>query len=531
MVRHLERHATETPDHAAVCYYDTDLSYSEIYEKASRFAGWLASNGVLPGSRVGIQLPNCPQYVISFLGTLMAGAVCVPINTMYTAKETRHQLQDAVVEALVTLDGLAEVATIAARGTAVRLWAITTVSDEGHVDRDLADAVTGYKPVGHASNWQEIMTGDPITTVIDQADSLAAINYTGGTTGIPKGCMHTQWHMVHSTFSSLTVRGLSGKVSTLTHVPLFWILGENTGILWPILSGGTSVLLLRWRTGDALRGIARHRVRAMHSTAANYMELAEAGASSGDGISSLSAPCVIVHSGAFDGSTQSRWKAAAGADSALRYGGYGSTETHGVGVCSSADFMTSDSRIDSSRIGLTAPEFDVVVEDLATGELARPGEPGRVFVRGPSVMSGFFRDDSSTASVLSDGWLDTGDIGLFDRQGFFYLSGRIKELIKVNGMSVYAHELEEVIREVSGVLDVAVVARDDGNGERVHAFVEGTLEDGSSSLTSDHVIREISKELAKYKLPDVHIVSRLPRTATGKIDKAKLSRPTNRLPG
>ncbi|MEV0321477.1 AMP-binding protein [Streptomyces sp. NPDC050658] len=499
-VRHWARTA---PDRTALVFGEQTFTYRQLDDLADRLAGWLDARGVRPGDRVGVQLPNCAQFVVAMLAVLRAGAVHVPVNPMFRAAELRHELRDAGPEIVVTHSSLLGVLDEVREETPVRE---VLVAD----DRAAWAAAVGHAPLGR---------------VADDLDALAALNYTGGTTGMPKGCEHTQRHMVYTATAIDNGRGARPSddgIVSLCFLPVFWIAGENLGILAPLVSGGTSVLLARWDAAAVLAAVERHRVTTMAGTVENYLELLGHPDFARHDLSSLTAPLTVSFIRKLTPELRARWRAAVGADSVLREASYGMTETH-TSDTNTLGFQDGDRDLagDATFCGLPVPGTDILVVDFETGRPLPIGEPGEIIVGGPSVLTRYWRAPEATAAALRDGWLHTGDIGRLDEDGCLHYLGRDKDMIKVKGMSVFPAEVETLLARHPDVLAAAVVAvADPEAGQRPHAYVRTV--DGST-LTAQELRAWAAGAMATYKVPGIELLDELPLTATGKIKKTELA--------
>lgn len=513
---HVAQWAADRPGTTAIAADDHTLTYAELDSQVSRFAAWLAANDVTPGDRVGVYLPNCATFVVAMLGILRAGAVHVPINPMFRTHELTHELTDAGVEVLV-----ASAELLPRVGEVVQDTPLRHVVGVG--DEMTADALSVP-----ATAWNAAPGSVPEDRAMTEQrggwDDLAALNYTGGTTGMPKGCEHTHGHLIYTAASTGTVTGRSTDeaFATLCYIPIFWIAGEDLGILLPLTYGGTSVIMGRWDAGRALAAIEKHRVVTMVGTVENYLELLDHPDLGSRDLSSLTDPMAVSFVRTLTPEIRHRWLEAVGSHSMLREGAYGMTETNTFD-CTPYGLAEEDRDLLAEPVfcGLPVPGTDIVTVVPGTWEPVPVGEVGEIIVRSPSVMRGYWRNQSATQTQLVDGWLRTGDNGRLDEHGFLHFLGRGKELIKVNGMSVFPSEVEGILSRHPDVLAAAVVSAPDADsGEVPVAFV--TPRPGVS-LSADALTEWARGQMAPYKVPLVSIVEGLPMTATGKIRKVELS--------
>ncbi|GAB04721.1 AMP-binding protein [Gordonia amarae] len=518
LVAHLRHWARERPSATAINFYGRLIDYAEYDEASDRFAGWLDSVGVVAGDRVGVHLGNCPQVHIAMLGILKAGAVYVPINPMFKGHELRYELLDADVGVLLTQPDLRPLADEAVTGTSVHTVATTALGDLLDTEPD----ITVPFPAGPQpdSDWASILTAPRAPARTDDPDALAALNYTGGTTGMPKGCEHTQRHMAY-TAATITVAG-GGTIGdpepvALNFLPVFWIAGEDFGIIGPLLNGQTVVLMTRWDPAVSVQLIERYGVTQMIATIDNYVEMSGLPDFTGSRLASIRNAFGVSFVLKLDPEFRSRWRDLTGIT--LREASYGMTETH-TGDTFTLGFQDGDRDLlaDPVFCGLPVPGTEILVVD-EQGEPVPIGESGQIIVRSPSVMTAYYGRPDATADTLHDGWLQTGDVGCFDDWGALHYLARTKEMIKINGMSVFPSEVEALLRLHTGVGAVSVVPRPDPDrGQVPVAFVVPA----DPALTAPDLRAWAKDNMAGYKVPEVILVEQLPMTATGKIRKGEL---------
>ncbi|MCW2719240.1 MAG: acyl-CoA synthetase [Pseudonocardia sp.] len=502
---HVSHWAATVPDRVAICHEERELSYLDLDDAHRRVAGWLHDAGVRVGDRVGVHLGNGPEFVIAFLAVLRLGAVHVPINPMFRPGELTHEIQDSGARVIVTAAAWQDV--VAAAWNDIAVEHVILVGG--------AEPAVGL-PVTH---WETVIAHEPQDDCQIDLDALAALNYTGGTTGLPKGCMHTQRHML---YTAATGTGASGMHSGDTYVtvcflPIFWIGGEDLGILFPFVLGGTVVLMARWNATAVLAAIDRYRATTMVGTAENYLELLDHLDLHRYDLTSLRDPQVVSFVGKLTPQLRHRWAKAVGGG-VLRECAYGMTETHTMDALpyGLAD-GDEDLLAEPTFCGIPVPGTDIAVVSFENGKPVPIGEVGEIVVRSPSVMTGYWRNAQATSEQLIDGWLHTGDYGRLDESGFLHYLGRAKEMIKVKGMSVFPAEVELILARHADITAVAVVPVEDPEaGQRPLAFV--TVEPGSSTGPED-IQSWARTQMSTYKVPVVKIIDAFPMTPSGKIKK------------
>lgn len=520
--------ANDRPDTTALSFYGWTSTWSQLRDDAAATAGWLAQRGVTEGTRVGVFMGNCPQFVHSFLAIAWLGAVFVPINPMYRAEELRHQLDDSGATHLVAHPhsrSIVDAAVSQLAGPVDITW-----TDPGAVftfplaPAPDADFPNGLPSRDSADDWEQVLSSKPVEPVPADPDRLASLNYTGGTTGLPKGCEHTLGHLSYTAVSAMAGMATSPGAQptvTLGFLPMFWVAGENFGLLLPIYNGGEVVIMTRWHAPTALRSIVDRGVTWVVAPADSYVELIDlldTSEFSDVDLTSLKTCQAVSFVRKLDVELRADWKSRTGI--LLREASYGMTETH------TSDTFTlglqdedRDLRAEPVYCGFPVPGTDIVVVDHDLEPLP-VGEAGEILVRSPSVTTGYWKNPRATQESLIEGWLRTGDAGRFDDQGALTYLARTKEMIKVKGMSVFPAEVESLLRGNPAIQTVAVAPREDAErGQVPVAFV--VLADGTDA--DERSLSAWAKDnMAVYKVPQFVLVDDMPMTATGKIRKTVL---------
>ncbi|MEV4643282.1 AMP-binding protein [Saccharopolyspora sp. NPDC049357] len=513
---HLRHWAKTRPDTIAISFYGRDITYAEYDELSDRFAGWLGERGVAAGDRVGVFLSNCPQFLIAMVGVLKAGAVHVPINPMFRGHELRYELDDAGVTVLLAQDEFADLVESVRGDTPVRHVAYTGLADLLTAEPDVP---VPFELTAERSDWADISASAPAEARPSDPDALAALNYTGGTTGLPKGCEHTQRHMVYTAATASAAGGTQvgdpGVVS-LNFLPVFWIAGEDFGVLKPLVNGQQVVLMTRWDPATAVTLVERHGVTDLVATVDNYVELMDEPGFEGERLSSLRNALAVSFVLKLTPEVRAGWRDATG--SVLREASYGMTETHTADTFT-LGFQDGDRDLHADPVfcGLPVPGTDVLIVD-DSGDPVPVGTSGEIIVRSPSILTGYYGRPDATAETIRDGWLHTGDVGRLDEWGALHYLARAKEMIKTNGMSVFPSEVEALLRLHPAIRSVSVVPRPDrAKGQVAVAFVVV-----DSSAASEDLRAWAKDNMAGYKVPEFVVVDQLPMTATGKVRKGEL---------
>ncbi len=527
----LDETARRRPDAVATIFggvvggrlLDAKMTYGELSRLADRFAAGLQSLGVAKGDRVALMLPNCPQFVIAFYGALRAGAVIVPLTPLYTPPELRGQLADSGAETLVVLSRLYPAAREALAGTVVKRVVVTNIKEHLPPLLRWLFTVARERKEGHRVDLRGDERAVRFTDLLRRAErprpvavepsDLAVLQYTGGTTGTPKGAMLSHRALVANVAQCRAWHRPEEGETGLAVMPFFHVYGLTCVMNFGIACAGALVLIPRFDLAHILLAIQKHRPKAfagaprIYVAVANAPDLEKYDLRSVEAFVSGSAPLPLE--------VQQRFERLTGGKVIE---GYGLTEaapvTHG-------NPRRGKRKVGS--IGLPYPDIDARIVDLETGTHdLPPGEVGELVVRGPNLMDGYYGKPEETALVLRDGWLFTGDIAKMDEEGYFSIVDRKKELIIVSGYNVYPREVDEVLFAHPAVLEAAAIGVPHAEkGEVVKAFV--VLRPGATA-TADEIIAHCRRSLAPFKVPvAVEFRAELPKSLIGKVLRRQLA--------
>lgn len=528
LTEYLRAWAKDRPQKPAVIFYGHVTTYADLDRQSDRFAALLQSKGVRKGDRVAVFLPNCPQFHIVFFGILKLGAIHVPVSPLSRAFELAYELNDTDAEVIVALDQLAATVEQVRGETKLREVIVTSFADVIPAQPSIPapDSITGPRlAVPGATDLLPALEAMPAPTPLPPAglDDVAALNYTGGTTGMPKGCVHTQRDMVYTAAANQGISVVSNEDSIfLSFFPEFWIAGENFGLIFPLFTGATLVLLARWDAVSALAAIDKYKVNITAMPVDGAVELMDHPRFKEFDLSSLTQVRVVSFVKKLNPDYRKRWKDLTG--TTLTEASYGMTETHTSNTFT-AGFQDGDFDLISQPIfvGLPVPGAEFKITDFQTGELVPLGSEGEIRVRTPSLLKSYWNKPEATAESLVDGWLRTGDIGCIDTDGFIHFLGRRKEMLKVKGMSVFPPEIEALLGQHPAVLGSGVVGRDDPDkGQVPVAFIQLKPE-VIGKVKPEDIRAWCAERMAVYKVPEVRIIDALPMTATGKVKKQELN--------
>jgi long-chain acyl-CoA synthetase len=507
------------------------LRYGEVEWLADEFAVYLREVvGLEAGDRVAVQMPNCLSYPVVALGIFKAGCVLVNTNPLYTASEMTHQFSDSGARALVIIDMFADRLPQVLPSTRIEAVVTVRISEffpavvariirvtQRYWSRTVAPIIVEHTPLqaALAAGRERLEGGSDVAAYLDGIglDSLAALQYTGGTTGVSKGAMLSHGNLVANTLQMIEICGshLRRREETvLTALPLYHVFAFTVNLIGFYYLSGRNILIpsprppsnlrrafenypITWLTGvntlfNALlneRWFLEHPPRLLRASAAGGMALHH--------------------------SVAERWRDVTGTPIVE---GYGLTESSPV-----LTFNPLGGTVKDGTIGIPVPSTEVRCLDDA-GNLLPPGQSGELVARGPQVMQGYWQRPEDTQDTLADGWLHTGDIAEMDEDGYFRIVDRKKDMVLVSGFNVYPNEVEECIVAMPTVREAGVIGvPDPKTGEAVRAFV---VADGPAP-SQDDVIAHCREHLAAYKVPrSVEYRDELPKSPIGKILRREL---------
>jgi long-chain acyl-CoA synthetase len=494
----LRESAHRTPRATALILGADKTSYAELAELSDRVAASLTAAGLAAGDRVGLQLPNIPEFVNAYFGVLKAGGVVVPMNVLLKAPEIEFQLRDCGASALITYAPFLGEAAKAAEVAAVASLYVVDHQGDGAPGVDFRALLAGDQPEPQLA---ALGPGDP-----------AVIIYTSGTTGTPKGAVLSHFTLYMNADTSGRLFEFHDGDVVVTALPLFHVFGLSSIMNICVLLGGTMSLVPKFDAAAVLELIQRDRATVFEGVPTMFFALLQAPGLDGYDLSSLR---VAVSGGApLPAEVIDSFERRSGV---TILEGYGLTETS-----STTSFNVSATERKVYSVGKPIWGVSVQVWD-ADGRTLPPGPDhiGEIVVRGPNVMTGYHGNPEATARAFAGGWFHTGDLGYIDADGFLFIVDRIKDLIIRGGYNVYPREVEEVLYAHPAVAEAAVIGVPDPRlGEEVHAIVTVKL---GHSVTQAELIDFVKQRVASYKYPrTVEFCDSLPKSATGKILKKEL---------
>ena len=503
----LEATARNFPEKVAIIYDRQEINYAQLNLLSNQFANSLSTLSVKKGDRVALFLPNISQFIIAYFGVLKAGAVVTAISPLYREREVEYQLCDSGAQTIVVLDSLFQIVKKVRKKTQVKQVIITGLKEN-----------PSPKRVPNALIFEQLLENSPKTALkikVNPNEDLAALPYTGGTTGTAKGAMLTHSNLVSNALAfAAWIKATKANETFLTALPLFHIYGMTTSMTVPISLAAKMVLMPKFEPTKALETIQMQKVTVFCGVPTMYSALL---ANPELGKYDLTSIRVCI-SGASSLPPQVQKKFIKVTCGFLAEG-YGLTEASPVTHCTPVDLSMRTVKIGS--IGLLLPDTEARIVDLVTGEPLKQGETGELAVKGPQVMKGYWQRPEETATVLRDGWLLTGDIARMGSDGYFYITDRKKDLIKTKDYSVYPRELEDILYEHPAVKLCAVVGKPDQMaGEVPKAYI--VLKE-RATVSIEEILTFINNKVAYYKaIREVEFRKELPLNPAGKVLKRLL---------
>ena len=527
----LENSARKFPDRDAVIFYGKRITYGGLWDHARRLAASLRGLGVGKGDRVGLLLPNIPQFVIAYNAVLAAGGIVVPVNPLNPKEEVGRELRETGVKAIVVLDRLLQrlpdegvespIVTEAAAYAPRRLRAMS------HLGGKAAEPPEG------AIGFKRLVNGPPLDDLanVDPREDIAVVLYTSGTTGVPKGVILTHYSLVANALQSyhwLRGWGYSSKPHPagwpviVCAVPFFHGYGMTVGLNEGVQFGCTLVLVPEPSPENIMEAVQRHGATHLPAIPRFIKEILKHPDLERYDLSSLTS--CVTGGASVDPRLVERL---AEVTESRFYLGYGLTEAGPITHCT-----PSEGEPDYRSAGLAFPDTEAKIVDLRLGEVELPpGEAGELVVRGPQVMKGYWGMPEETARVLRDGWLHTGDIARIDGEGRLYIVGRKRDRIVAAGHTVWPSEVEEVLASHPGVEAAVAVGVPDPLRCATDVRSMVTLKDGAKEEVTESELLSLCRERLEYfQVPvEVRVVDSLPMTAMGKVDRLAVEAEVERL--
>jgi long-chain acyl-CoA synthetase len=524
----LETAAARFGSGSCIDFLDRRYSFAEIGRLADRAAQGFQALGVGRGVKVGLHLPNCPYFVICYYAVLKAGGTVVNFNPLYSVRELAHQIEDSETDIMVTLDAVSLHDKLAPLVGASRLRHVVVcrLADALPFPRSwlypwvMRHEVARIPADGIHLPFRRLIANDgtPKPVAIDPQRDVALLQYTGGTTGVPKAAMltHANLYANAEQCARWFAHAPAGPRSILGILPLFHVFAMTVVMNWSLHEGAEMILLPRFKLKDLLRTIARKKPTALAGVPTLFNAMLNAPDLARYDLSSLH--YCLSGGAALPNELRLAFERTIGA---RVLEGYGLSETSPVACCNPVNPPEAVPP-PAGSVGLPYPRTVISIRALdPPHQLLGPGETGEICIAGPQVMAGYWKQPEETKRALADGLFATGDIGHMDEKGYVFITDRLKDMINASGFKIYPRNIEEVVLTHPAVLECAVVGVPDSyRGETVKAFV--ALKPGQK-LTAEALTVFLADKLSALEVPkQIEFRASLPKTAVGKISKKDL---------
>jgi long-chain acyl-CoA synthetase len=513
---YLRDFARVTPNKPAIIFYGRQISFKELDELSDRFANFLLQNGIGKGDKVALFMQNCPQYLICHYGIQKIGAIVGPCSPMFKEWELEYEVKDLGAKAIIVLDHLFPIVEAIRSKTSLGHVIVTNYSDflPGNPAPAFPEELIPKQKIQDTHDLQEILqTSSPVPPKIDinPYEDVGLIVYTSGSTGLPKGAMLTYHNALFKTECVAKSFGYTAEDVYLCVMPVFHIAGMLIGVNSPVYSGGTIVLLTRFTPEAVLEVINTHRISVAYTIVPMNVAMMNHPKAAEVNFSSLRMNACTSFGIQLTEEISEAWKKVTGVG--LFETAYGLSETH------TADSLMPPEQVKFGTVGKPTLETEIKIVSLEDPTVEVPvGEQGEIVVKNPGVFKGYLNKPEATEKTLRDGWVYTGDIGKFDEDGYLYFIGRVKEMIKCSGYSVFPEDVEVMLVRNPAISAAAVIGVPDPvRGETVKAFIVLKPE-YEGKITAEEIISWSKEKMADYKYPrHLEFRSSLPTTGTGKL--------------
>jgi long-chain acyl-CoA synthetase len=523
----LSQNIPENQDRTYLHFMKKSWTYGEVYSDVVALATFLSNKGVTKDDAIAILMPNIPQFVVAFFAAQYLGCVTTPMNVLYVSSEYEYTLNDCGATVLITADFLYDNVIPIKNETKLNLVISTSIGDvlsslTSFIGKKIGKIPTPKKSDKNAYMWKDVLSEGKTLTPPEQAkkdaDDVAILIYTGGTTGRSKGAMTTHSNLSHQTefLGKWTPDPVNPENDAFVGaLPLFHSYGLTVGLLSATYHGTRFILIPNPRDiENLLKQTTMYKatylpgVPTLYIGMLNHPDIKKYDLSTIKFCLSGAAPLPVEVQKQFESLT-----------GAVLLEGYGLTETSPI---SHANPAKSSSKRKIGSVGIPISNTDSKVVNLETGEELPIGEEGEICMRGPHIMKGYWNKPEETAKVIdTDGYFHSGDVGKMDEEGFFYITDRVKDMIIVSGYKVFPRDVEEALFKHPDVENVAVIGvKDERTTERVKAFV--VLKEGAT-ITTDELLKFSEENLAIYRKPkEIEIRKELPLSMVGKVLRREL---------
>ena len=527
-----DRMADKYGSKTALIFYGKKISYAKLKELADRFATALAALGVAKGDTVALYLLNCPQYVISYFGALKVGAKVTPISPVYTSKEVKHQLEDSDAETVVCQDILYD--NVEKTGISLKNVILTNIAEYlpvlkkmlgksalGKVYGEMHVPTPKFMKEAGLIQFQDLIkkySPQPPQITIDPKKDIAALPYTGGTTGLPKAAILTHYNMVSIQAQTASFWPIfeEGREVVIAFLPFFHIYGQVVVMLNGLVQGSTIVLFTTPDIDDILSAMVRYKASGFFGVPTLFEYLKDYEKT--DRVNWKRLKLIACGADTLHESTIKDWERRTGTKILE---GYGMTETTAV------SHSTPYDRPKNGSFGVPIPGVTAAVVDADGTEFKGIDEVGELILHGPNMMQGYWKRPEETKDSIIDidgkKWLRTGDLVRMDEEGYFHFFDRKRDLIKYKGYSVFARHVEEVLYRHPQIKAAGVVGVPDPKvGQLIKAYVV-LQSDARGKISEEEIMEFCRQNLAHYKVPKIiEFRGELPKTDVGKVSRREL---------
>lgn len=518
MHEYLSQNAKDFPNEVAYIFYGNEITWIELEDKVNRLAQFLKEKRVNKGDRIALFMQNCPQYIIGHYAIQKLGAIVVPLNPMYKEDELDYFVNEVGIKAVMASQDLYFRIKAIQEKTPTVMFAITTnyadflsktfslpIPDELKIKKE---------KINDTYDLLEILdTTSPLekSESIDLWQDVGVMVFTSGTTGRPKAAMLTYGNALFKTAAASLALGFKETDRTVVIPPFCHIGGMIVGVYNPIYSRCKSVILTRFDPEATIMAVEKYHINIWYTLAPMNVAIINHPGVEKRNLTSLKVNFATSFGITVNEQLAKQWKEVTGGCQ-LFEATYGLSETHDIDT-----FMPKD-KIKFGSCGIPIYETMIRIVDIETGHELPPGKQGEIVIKSPGVFKGYYNNPKETKETLKDGWLHTGDIGKLDEDGYLSLHGRVKEMIKSSGYSVFPEDVEALLEKHEAIFQVAVIGVPDAKrGESVKAFIVLKPE-FIGKVTEEEIILWSRKIMAAYKYPRyVEFRDSLPQAISGKV--------------
>jgi long-chain acyl-CoA synthetase len=517
---YLIQNAKEHPNDIAYVFYGNDISWSTLNEDVDRLVHFLKKKDIKKGDRIALFMQNCPQYIIGHYAIQKLGAIVVPLNPMYKETELEYLINEVEIKAIFSGQELYErIHNINDKIPSVEFVITTNYADYLPNETDItlpipAELNLKMQEIDNTYDLVKILSEHPpmIETVeIDIWEDIGLMVFTSGTTGRPKAAMLTYGNALFKTAAIGQVKAYNENTTTTAISPLCHIAGMLMGVNIPVYSRCKTVLFTRFDAEAAITAVEKYKINSWYTIAPMNVAILNHPGVENRNLTSLKTNFATSFGIPVNEKLAEDWRQLTNG-CILCESSFGLSETH------TADTFMPLDNIKFGTCGIPTYDTEIRIVDLDTGEDVAPGNQGEITIKNPGVFKGYLNRPDATTKTLKDGWVFTGDIGKIDEDGYLYFNGRIKEMIKCSGYSVFPEDVEILMKDHDAVLQIAAVGIPDSQrGESVKVFIVLKPE-YKGKISETEIIAWAKDKMATYKYPrEVEFRDSLPSTSSGKV--------------